>query len=471
MYNLRSFLKEEKDNILKLSDPIALNQEITALQQELDNKGEFPIIFVEKPKHSDGTINKIPVVCNLTASRDITSRSLGIDDHTEFAKIYSNLTSEPIKPKLVQQDDAPVQERVIENDNVNLLDLPVLTQHRLDPGPYLTSAHATTFDPDTNIDNTAIQRCWVKKSNKMSYYPYPASHNMRNLKKFWSKGEPCPVAFWIGHHPKVLMGTQAKLSYPESHWSACGGLLGEELRLVPSITHGEKVMVPADAEIVIEGFAPVNKLEADGPFGEYTGYMGPQVQSPVCEVTCVTMRNKPIYHDYGSGHADMLVPDNMVMEGKIYSMVKPIAPSVQKVHVPVSGRRFHAYVQCKNPKIGEVKDALMAALSYRRTKAIIFVDDDINIFSDSDMMFALATRVQWERDAITVNGLQGSLMDPSIVRGAKTVQKIGIDATLAPAELPGTPAPIPPKNAVDKDALEKAKSFLSKIDNKKWPKI
>ena len=167
----------------------------------------------------------------------------------------------------------------------------------------------------------------------------------------------------------------------------------------------------------------------------------------------------------------MLVPDNMVMEGKIYSIVKPIAPSVQRVHVPVSGRRFHAYVQCKSPKIGEVRDALMATLSYRRTKAIIFVDDDIDIFSDSEIMFALATRVQWDRDTISVNGLQGSLMDPSIVRGAKTVQKIGIDATLAPSEIPDTPAPIPPKNSVEQTALQNARLVLSNINKDNWPKI
>ncbi len=131
----------------------------------------------------------------------------------------------------------------------------------------------------------------------MSWYPYPASHNARNLKKFWAKGEPCPVAFWIGHHPKVMLGAQAKIKYPESHWAAAGGLIGEPVRLVPSITHGDTIMVPADAEIVVEGFAPANVWEADGPFGEYTGYMGPQVAAPVCEVTCITRRKDAIYHD------------------------------------------------------------------------------------------------------------------------------------------------------------------------------
>ena len=105
MYNLRSFLEEEKNNIFQLSEPISINQEITAIQEELDSHGKFPIIFIEKPIHSDGSISKIPLVCNLTASREITSRAPGINNHKEFAKTYSALTSEPIEPKIISDKD------------------------------------------------------------------------------------------------------------------------------------------------------------------------------------------------------------------------------------------------------------------------------------------------------------------------------------------------------------------------------
>lgn len=471
MQNLRTFLDDESSFVWRVKEKIDVFHNITGLQEVLDKEKKYPIIFIEKPKKPDGTISEIPVVCNLTASREITARALGVEEHKNFAGIYAKKTSSPIEPIKIESNNSPVHEVIMKNEDVDLFKLPVLTQHKLDPGPYLTAAHATTYDPETGIDNTAIQRCWVKNSKLTSYYPYPASHNMRNLKKFWKKNEPCPIAFWIGHHPKVLLGTQAKLNYPESHWAACGGLLGESLRLVPTVTHGEKIMVPADAEIVIEGWIPPNELQADGPFGEYTGYMGPQVAAPICQVSCITMRKNPIYHDYGSGHADMLVPDNMVMEGKIYSMVKPILPSIQRVHVPVSGRRFHAYIQCQNPKFGEARDALATTLGYRRTKAIIIVDDDINIFSDSDMMFALATRVQWNRDTIMNTGSQGSLMDPSIARGAKTVQKIGIDATLAPSEIQDAPNPVPPRNSVSKEVFKSSKTIIEKSKNLNWPKI
>jgi len=102
---------------------------------------------------------------------------------------------------------------------------------------------------------------------------------------------------------------------------------------------------------------------------------------------------------------------------------------------------------------------------------VFAVDDDIDVFSDAEMMWALATRVQWDRDAIVVSGLSGSLMDPSLPRGARTVQKIGIDATLAPAEVPGAPRPVPPRNRVSDAALATARELLAQSDGAGWPNL
>lgn len=450
---------------------MATAHEITALQYALEKTGRRPIVVVDQPVLPDGKVSAIPVVCNLTASRDLVARALGINDHRTSAAIYARKTGTPIKPTVVPVGKAPVQEVVFEGDTIDLTQLPALKQHAYDPGAYLTAAHATTYDPDTGVDNTAIQRCWIKGRKRMSYYPYPASHNTRNLRKFWARGENCPVVFWIGHHPAVLMGTQAKLGYPESHWSACGGLIGEPLRLVPSHTFGEKIMVPADAEIVIEGYAPKDVLEADGPFGEYTGYSGPQVAAPVCDVTCITMRKNAIYHDYGSGLTDMLVPDNMAMEGKVYTLAKSVAPSLTNVYVPAQGRRFHAYLQFSKPGPGEVRDALTAALSYRRLKMVVALDDDIDMFDDSEVLFALATRVQWSRDSFTIDGLSGSLLDPSTPAGSKTLSKMAIDATFPLPPFPGAPSPVPPRSKVPEGALATAAKLLEGADMSAWPSL
>jgi len=467
--DLGSYLDAQSAAIFRPSGHPSTRYDLTALQHALDKAGRYPIILTEAPTLPDGSVSKIPVVNNLTASRVKVAEALGIEDHRKTAEHLADKSNAPIDPQIVAPDQAPVQEIVLYGDDIDLTTLPALTQHQFDPGPYLTAAHATTVDPDTGTDNTAIQRCWLKSAKRMSYFPYPSSDNRKNLNKFWANGEDCPIALWIGHHPAVLMGTQAKLDYGTSHWAACGGTIGAPLRLVPSVSFGEQICVPADAEIVIEGTVPRDVLEADGPFGEYTGYSGPQVAAPVIDVSCITMRRNPIYHDYGSGLADMLVPDNMAMEGKLFKLCRDAAPSVINVHVPTEGRRFHAYIQFENPGPDDVRAALKAALSYRRTKMVIAVDHDIDIFDDTQVLFALANHVQWSRDSVTVDGLEGSLLDPSLSHGKQTTSKIAIDATSPQVSAQNTPSPIPPRSTVPAGAIEKAAALLQGSDLEGWP--
>ncbi|MEZ5513682.1 MAG: UbiD family decarboxylase [Steroidobacteraceae bacterium] len=470
MRDLRSFLNNHPNEVWELPAGISARHELTALQHLLDEQQRFPILLARAMSGLSGATASMPLVTNLTASRVLTAAALGIKDHRQTAQWFASRTATGIAPQVVRAADAPVQQIVLRDEDINLLDLPLTVQHEFEPGPYLTAAHATTCDPDTGIDNTAIQRCWVKSARRMTYFPYPTTHNARNLNKYWARGQAAPVAFWIGHHPAVLLGTQAKLKYPESHWAAAGGVLGEPLRVVPSVTHGEKIMIPADAELVIEGWVPPGQLTADGPFGEYTGYLGAQVQAPICEITCLTRRRDAIYHDYASGLTDMLVPDNMAMEGKVYSIVKAIAPSLQNVYVPASGRRFHAWLQFKNPARGEVRDALTAALAYRRLKTVVALDEDIDLFDSESVLWALATRVQWARDAIIIDGLSGSNLDPSMQAGSQTVSKIGIDATLPPAARQGAPRPVAPVATVPAAARARALQLLQGVDPGPWPR-
>jgi 2,5-furandicarboxylate decarboxylase 1 len=462
MPDLRTFLATIPGALAMLPPGIRARHEITALQHKLDAAGRYPVLFAAQACGLDGRTTQMPLVTNLTASRELMAQALGIADHRDTARWFAAHTARAIAPTVLERAQAPVQEQVFDGKAANVLALPLTVQHELEPGPYLTAAHATTFDPESGIDNTAIQRCWVKSERSLTYFPYPASHNARNVRKFWARGEACPIALWIGHHPAVLLGSQAKLSYPESHWGAAGGVSGESLRLVPTVTHGDKLCVPADAEIVIEGFVPANVTTPDGPFGEYTGYLGGEVPAATIEVTCITRRRDAIYHDYASGLTDMLVPDNMVMEGKLYSMVKPVAPALHNVHVPASGRRFHAWLQLQSPARGEVRDALLAAMAYRRVKTVVAVDTDVDIFATESMLWALATRVQWGRDSIIVDGLSGSSLDPSLYDGAETTSKIGIDATL--------PRGSPPVATVPPDASQRAAELLASLDSTTWPK-
>lgn len=461
MLDLHSYLAAHPGKVRTIDQPLRVDQEITALQHVLENEFDQPVLRISKPVLDDGRISAIPVITNLCADRGQIAEVLGFNDHRKAAVAMAGLIAKPIDPIKVTRREAPVQEVVLQGDEASLLDLPALRQHSLDAGTYLTAGHCTMIDRDSGIDNTSIQRCMVKGQRLASIFPYAGSHNARNVESFWRHDEPCPVAIWIGHHPSVVIGSQAKLAYPQSHWAVAGGFAREALRLVPSITHGERIMVPADAEIVVEGFIPAHRLEADGPFGEYTGYFGEQIIAPVIDVTCITRRKDAIYHDIGAGLPDHLVPDNMGMEAKIYSLVRSVAPSLINVHVPYSGRRFHAYLQFDKAPPGEVRDGLTAALSYRRLRAAFAVDRDIDIFNDSAMLWALSTRVQWHRDQIKIDGLTHPSLDPSKPLGVSTVTKVGIDATL-PAGPHGLPSPTLPTLSASPEAEAKARAVLGR---------
>lgn len=428
MLDLRTFLKESEEQVLHVFKTISVRHEITALQYHLWHQRCYPILVVDQPRLDNGSISRYKAVTNLTASREVTARALGLSHHKRAAAEVAEKMRNPIEPVVVGSREAPVKDVIRRGADALLSDFPIFTQHELDAGPYLTAAHATTYDPDTGIDNTAIQRVWIKSEQEFGYFPYPASHNRKNILKFWERGEAAPLAFWIGHHPAVSIGAQAKLDYPESHWGRAGALAGQPVRLVATELFGERICVPADAEIVLEGFVPPHRLEPEGPFGEYTGYMGDETRSPIFQLQCVTHRTDAIYHDYGSGLPDSLIPDNMLIESTLYQIAREVSPAIQNVYVPVSGRRFHAYIQAGDITPDEAHEILKATLQFRRVKMVVLVNDDIDIFDEEQVLWAIATRTQMDRDALVLSDLPGSLLDPSLPPGQSTTAKLGINA-------------------------------------------
>ena len=448
---------------------MAVEYEATALQHMLDAEGLYPPIWVRNPRLANGEISPFGLVTNLTASRELVCSALGLDDHRRAAAWWAQRQERRIEPVTISAKDAPVRETLIDGDDVDLSLLPATLQHEGNPGPYLTAAHATTFDPESGIDNSAIQRCWLKDARRMSWFPYPNSHNARNMRAWHERGEPCPVAFWIGHHPAVSVAAQVKLGYPESHWPAAGGLIGEPVRLTPSLNFDGKLLVPADAEIVIEGLVHPKATAPDGPFAEYTGFLGPAVDAPVCQVLSMSYREDAVLHDCGSGLADNLTPDNIAMEGKLYSLARAVSPRLINVHAPAQGRRFLALLQFDGALAGEVRDALAAVLAWRRVKTAVALDSDIDLFDPQQVNWALATRFQWDRDLIRVDGLSTSLLDPSLEPGRKTASKAGLDATLP--RYPSTPPVAHPEPA----ALKKAADLLRRLTDSgladDWPRL
>lgn len=429
--DLRTFLnnyeKDHPEDVIHIDKQIMAADEISAIASHFEKLNKFPLIIFENVITTVGNKSEFPCAINILGDR----RKLAYAVNSTFEDVaveWRRRADEcKIKPGVVSRKEAPCKENVITGDRVDLLRFPIPKHHGMDPGPYITAGMFTCYDPETHIDNTAFHRGFVAGPNEIRCYLGPFTHAANNLRKFEDRKETMKVAFWIGHHPAVLMGAQTRMGYPESHFEAAGGLTGEPLRLVPSETLDDEFLVPADAEIIVEGMIRPGKRDLEGPFGEYTRYFGPQQMSPVMEVTAITYRNEAIWHSFMVGMNNSF--GGTQEEGTIYSVVKKVVPEVKRVYCPISGAgRFHAYIQIQKTKEGQAREAILAALASSETvKHVIVVDDDIDIYDERWVLWAIATRSQWDKDLIVIPHCRGAKLDPSI-DGVLTT-KGGIDAT------------------------------------------
>ena len=429
--DLRTFLsayeKDHPEDVIRIEKRIDSAYECTAIARHFETLNKFPLIIFYDILTAGREKSLFPCTINVLGDRRKLAYAIGSTFEDVAIEWRRRADEKRIKPVVVSKEEAPCKEKVLIGDRVDLLRFPMLRHHAMDPGHYITAGMFTCYDPDSGIENTGLHRGFVAGPREIRSLLTPFTHAAYNLKKHEERGMPMKVAYWIGHHPAVLMGAQTRMSYPESHYAAAGGVAEEPLRLVPSETLGPDFLVPADAEIVIEGVMRPGKRDLEGPFGEYPRYSGPQQMSPVFEVTAVTHRKDAIWHSFMVGINNNF--GGTQEEATVYAVVKKVVPQVQRVYCPISGSgRFHAYIQLKKTHDGQPKEAIMAALTASEmTKHVIVVDDDIDIYDDRWVLWAVATRSQWDRDLLVVPGCRGAKLDPSIDGSITT--KGGIDAT------------------------------------------
>ena len=215
-----------------------------------------------------------------------------------------------------------------------------------------------------------------------------------------------------------------------------GGLLGEPLEVVKAET--VDLQVPARAEIIIEGVIdrPIDgPSTTDGPFGEYTWYYGGVQPCYQMRVTAITMRRDAIYHDLDPAHPEHNLAKILGAEASIYEAVKKVVPSVKAVHLPMSGVLYHIYVSIKKRVQGEGKLAGIGALAgHIWATMVVVVDEDVDVFNEADVMWAIATRAVADRDVSIIANATGQRLNPSAHNESHTgrgymVSKMIVDAT------------------------------------------
>ena len=400
--DLRFFIEQlanaTPDQIQMITAEVEPKFGITAIAGKLAKQGRFPALLFTNVKGSS-----LPLVINLTASYERLALALGTDV-SELVRAYGQRQANPLPPRLVTE--APVQEVILKGEKAKLSTLPIPTHNELDSGPYVTGGVLICKDPDTGQYNAGIYRHEVQGEQQLGVYFQGSHHGGYIYRRYCEMNRPMEVAIAIGHYPTFILGAVSKLPGSGGEFEEAGALLGEPLELVKAKT--VDLMVPARAEIVIEGIMPPNETHFEGPFGEWPGYYVGEGEKPFVQVKTITMRRNAIYYDVFPANREHLVLGSLARMGSIYRRIKDVVPGVVNVNVPAYART-HCYISIRKGQEVEVKKAAFAALltESENFRFIVVVDDDIDVFNEPDVMWAIGTRFRPEKDLLVVNNWCG----------------------------------------------------------------
>jgi len=422
--DLRSFIAQieskHPEEIARVTKPISPRYEITALLTHLERSKRFPLLFCEKVNGSDA-----PVVINVQASRKLMAFALECRPD-ELAGAFSARQNQPIPP--VELSAAPVHEVLRLGDEVDLTQVPLLTHYDVNAAPYITAGIVVAADPDTGVRNTSYNRLMLAGKRELRIFMAVGRHLGTLHNKAERRGEPLPIAIIIGVHPLFSLGAQAFTPSTDDEYAVIGGMMGEALRVVRAKT--VPMVIPADAEMVIEGRILPHIRREEGPFGEFTGHAVSKDERQVVEVTAITHRKNYIFQDVHAGYTEHKLMGAVPREAALIKAVRQTVPTVKNVCMPVSGNcRFHAYVSIAKRTPGQAKNAICAAFaSDMLLKHVIIVDDDIDVFDEEQVLWAVSNRFQADRGLVVIPNAQGSELDPSAGPGGINA-KMGLDAT------------------------------------------
>jgi len=422
--DLRSFIAElearSPDEVARVSQPISARYEITALLTQLEKKKRFPLLFCERVQGSDA-----PVVINAQASRRLMAVALECEPE-DLARKFSERQAKPIPP--VEIINAPVHEVIQTGDEVDLSNIPILTHYDVNAAPYITAGIVVAVDPDTGVRNTSYNRLMMAGKRELRIFMAVGRHLWTLHDKLERRNQPLPIAIVIGVHPLFSLGAQAFTPATEDEYAVIGGMIGEPLRLVKAKT--VPIPVPADGEMIIEGQILPHVRRPEGPFGEFTGHAVSQDERQVIEVTAITHRKNYIFQDVHAGYTEHKLMGAVPREAALIKAVRQTVPTVKNVCMPVSGNcRFHAYISIAKRTPGQAKNAICAAFAADMLlKHVVIVDEDIDVFDEEHVLWAVSNRFQADKDLVVIANAQGSELDPSAGPGGVNA-KMGLDAT------------------------------------------
>lgn len=426
--NLRTYLEvlDRMGQLTKINQPIKLIHELANIAATLDRQGRGAVIF-QHPEGSDWPIFAGAVTNSTSASLALECPVDEVPRRMEYALDPKNA----IHPKQVEH--AVWKQNVITGENIDVRQLPIPTHAVMDGGPFITGGVTVTEDPTTRRGNLSYNRMQVLGPHTFGFNVNEWRHVMQFYKIQQEKEKPLQVAIAIGLDPAIMIAAGAR--YDDDELCIAGAIRGQSVNVAHGVT--TDIDIPAEAEIVIEGYLPPHQRHEEGPLAEFHGYYGELWNSPIFEVTAICYRDNPIYQTIIPGWSEHIYLGNVLpREPLLMHFVRHVSKNVTGLHIPPYTNGFSAVIQLQKSNPGEPKNVALAAFAaHVNIKQVIVVDPDVDIYDPSDVLWAVTSRVEWEKDVFFIPGAQGHEMDPTAdKRGVHT--KIGIDATYKPERRP-----------------------------------
>ncbi|OCG76951.1 3-octaprenyl-4-hydroxybenzoate decarboxylase [Gilliamella sp. Nev6-6] len=449
--NFRDFLDylEQHGELKRISFPVNPYLEMTEIADRV-LRSEGPALLFENPIGYD-----MPVLCNLFGTAKRVAMGMGRKDTSALREIGELLAflREPDPPKGIRQffnvlpkykqvlnmpvkrrSSAPCQEMFFKDDDVDLTRLPIMHCWPDDVAPLLSWGLTITKGPYKERQNVGIYRLQLLGKNKLIMRWLSHRGGALDFAE-WQQAHPnerFPISVAIGADPATILGAVTPVPDTLPEYAFSGLLRGSRTEVVKSLS--SDLDVPASAEIILEGYIDPNELASEGPYGDHTGYYNEVEQFAVFTVTHLTHRKDAIYHSTYTGRP----PDEPAIMGLALNEVFiPILqkqfPEIVDFYLPPEGCSYRiAIVTIKKQYPGHAKRIMMGVWSYLRqfmyTKFVIVCDDDINARDWKDVMWAISTRMDPQRDTTFIDNTPIDYLDfASPVSGLGS--KMGLDAT------------------------------------------
>jgi UbiD family decarboxylase len=392
--------------------------------------------------------SNIPVV---TGALGACAESVALALQCEVQEINDKVVCalrKPKKPKVVSAGLS--QEVVLIGEDARLDALPIVTwTPGKDKAPYLTTI-VITRDHDTGVPNMGVYRTMVRDAHSVVINLAPGRQGHRNVKTWTDKGKKAPIVWITAAEPAVHLATVGNLPYGKDEIEFAGGLKGEPIELVRCKTND--LLVPAMAEIIIEGEITPDDYDDEGPFGEFAGYMGPIEKRPVARITAITHRKDPVFYGYTSQMppSESTTIQSLINAGVILHLLRDELGD-QGVHdvwidLTFGGLLAHGIVAITPQFAGHGKQVGRTIADITTLKRVTVVDEDVDIRDHTHVDWALNSRFSPRRDTVVIEDCYVPIqMDPSVRDAQGNISsgsKLVLDAT---QKINSGPFSLPPK--------------------------